>query len=161
MNLDMRKVYTDSRFRTTSFKNEHDFNIELPRSFNTPDGWLLILTVIPVTWNTSEKINKHSYFRVSYGGTVRTTSCAFDTKSCDGYHFAAALITNITAEIDGFTPLRLFNCTYDHLENILVVSMADATADAAKNLTPTKLQILTDEPLTYGSPRISDPSTVP
>ena len=38
MKLDITKIYIDRRFRTKGSKSETDFSIELPRSFNVPDG---------------------------------------------------------------------------------------------------------------------------
>ena len=54
MKLDMQKIYIDSRFRTAGSKSESDFNIELPRSFNVPDGVVAHIDdiVIPVSWST-------------------------------------------------------------------------------------------------------------
>ena len=37
-NLDIKKVYVDSRFKTANSKSDSDFYIELPRTFNVPDG---------------------------------------------------------------------------------------------------------------------------
>ena len=50
----MQKVYIDSRFRTANSKSECDFNVELPRSFNVPDGVVAHIDdiVIPVSWST-------------------------------------------------------------------------------------------------------------
>ena len=38
MKLDITKNYIDTRYRAKNCKSETDFNVELPRSFNIPDG---------------------------------------------------------------------------------------------------------------------------
>ena len=55
----MQKIYIDSRFRTANSKNESDFNVELPRSFNVPDGVVAHIDdiVIPVSWTTVDERN--------------------------------------------------------------------------------------------------------
>ena len=64
MNLDMKQIYIDSRFRTKNSKNESDFNIELPRSYNIPDGVVAHIDdiVIPVSWSTTEPKLLYSHF---------------------------------------------------------------------------------------------------
>ena len=60
MKLDMQKIYIDSRFRTANSKSESDFNVELPRSFNVPDGVVAHIDdiVIPVSWTTIDEGTK-------------------------------------------------------------------------------------------------------
>ncbi len=38
MKLDTQNMYIDSGLKTKNSKNDSDFSIELPRSFNVPDG---------------------------------------------------------------------------------------------------------------------------
>ena len=63
MKLDMQKIHSDSRFRTADSKSESDFNIELPRSFNVPDGVVAHIDdmVIPVSWSTIDERNNKGY----------------------------------------------------------------------------------------------------
>ena len=59
----MQKIYIDSRFRTANSKSETDFNIELPRSFNVPDGVVAHIDdiVVPVSWSTIDERNNIAY----------------------------------------------------------------------------------------------------
>ena len=59
----MTKTYIDSRFRTANSKSESDFNVELPRSFNVPDGVVAHIDdiVIPVSWNVIDDRNNKAY----------------------------------------------------------------------------------------------------
>ncbi len=55
----MQKIYIDSRFRTANSASESDFTVELPRSFNVPDGVVAHIDdiVIPVSWRTVDSRN--------------------------------------------------------------------------------------------------------
>ncbi len=68
MKLDMQKIYIDSRFKTANPKSDSDFNVELPRSVNVPDGVVAQIDdiVIPVSWTTVDERNNMSY--VAFGG---------------------------------------------------------------------------------------------
>ena len=59
----MQKIHIDSRFRTAGSKSESDFSIELPRSFNVPDGVVAHIDdiVIPVSWSTIHERNNTAY----------------------------------------------------------------------------------------------------
>ena len=72
MNLDMKQVYIDSRFKRNNSKSESDFNIELPRSFNVPDGVVARVDdiAIPVSWSTIDERNQNCYIRVSCGAAL-------------------------------------------------------------------------------------------
>ena len=52
MKLGMTKIYIDSRFGAENSKSETDLSIELPRSFNVPDGVVAQIDDlgIPVSW---------------------------------------------------------------------------------------------------------------
>ena len=69
----MTKIYIDSRFRTANSKSESDFNVELPRSFNVPDGVVAHIDdiVIPVSWTTIDDRNNKAYISFSCVGTEK------------------------------------------------------------------------------------------
>ena len=158
-NLDIKKVYIDSRFKTANSKSDSDFYIELPRSFNVPEGVVAHIDdiVIPVSWSTVDERNQNCYIRVSSEGALLETSFSFDVKNYDGYQFATALNAKLTAAVSNFTPKPTFTTTYDHLENILVLTMTDSRS--VKPF-PIKLQIITDDTLKNGTSRLSAPNTI-
>ena len=86
MKLDIQKIYIDTRFRTKNSKNETDFSIELPRSFNVPDGVTAYIDdiVIPVSWSTIDERNNHCYVAFSLLGNVRESQFTFESKNYDG-----------------------------------------------------------------------------
>ena len=69
MSLDIKKVYVDTRFRTSNSKSESDFSIELPRAFNVPDGVVAHIDdiVIPVSWPTIDLRNNVVYTELTCG----------------------------------------------------------------------------------------------
>ncbi len=69
MKLDITKIYIDPRFRTNTSKSETVFSIELPRSFNVPDGVDAHIDdiVIPVSWSTIDERNRNCHVRMSCG----------------------------------------------------------------------------------------------
>ena len=93
MKLDMHKIYIDSRFRTKNSKSESDFCIELPRSFNVPDGVVAHIDdiVIPVSWSTIDERNNTAYVAFYCYTTMRDTIFTFDSKNYDGATFASEL----------------------------------------------------------------------
>ncbi len=83
----MPKIYIDSRFRTANSKSESDFNFELPRSFNVPDGVVAHIDdiVIPVSWTTIDERNRNCYVKLSCGvGNVSDTYFSFDSQNMTG-----------------------------------------------------------------------------
>ncbi len=110
LNLDIKKVYIDSRFKTANSKSDSDFYIELPRSFNVPEGVAAHTEdiVIPVSWSTVDERNQNCYIRVSYEGTLLETSFSLDVKNYDGYQFATALSLKLTTAVANFNPKPTF-----------------------------------------------------
>ena len=72
MKLDIQKIYIDTRFRTKNSKSETDFSVELPRSFNVPDGVTTYIDdiVIPVSWSTIDERNHNCYVAFACGGSL-------------------------------------------------------------------------------------------
>ena len=162
MKLDITKIYIDSRFRTKNSKSETDFSIELPRSFNVPDGVVAHIDdiVIPVSWSTIDERNPNCHVRMSCGSTVVADNYALVVKNYTGYQFAEELALNLNYTAAALSVLLTFDCIYDLAENMLGISVSDTRNETLKALTPFKLEILTDEALSTGSDRISDPRTI-
>ena len=155
------KKFIDSRFRTAGSKSESDFNIELPRSFNVPDGVVAHIDdiVIPVSWSTVDERNNKCYISVFCGiHAVKDANFTLNPQNYDGATFAIALAAKLNLAVVGFTPLPVLICAYDPLSNLLTISMTDARTGT--NILPIYLQILTDDTLTLGPPGISNPNTI-
>ena len=52
--LDVKKFYVDTRFKTKESASDSDFYVQLPRQFNVPENVVAYIDdiVIPVCWRT-------------------------------------------------------------------------------------------------------------
>ena len=164
MKLDMQKIYIDSRFRTANSKSESDFNVELPRSFNVPDGVVAHIDdiVIPVSWTTIDERNYNCYVKLSCGiANVSEKVISFDHQNLDGFQFATQLAARLNFVFKDFVPIPVFACVYDTISNVLSLSMTDArTPQAVKDANPLILQIHTDATLALSPYNHSTPNTI-
>ena len=150
----MQKIYIDSRFRTANSKSESDFNVELPRSFNVPDGVVAHIDdiVIPVSWNAIDERNNTAYISFSCVGTHVEYDLTFVTGNYDGFGFADTLADFLNTSVIGFTHAGyviepVFVCAYDLRTNNLTISLTDNSLryGLAKELAPFQLVFFTDE----------------
>jgi hypothetical protein len=149
MKLDIQKIYIDSRFRTANSKSESDFNVELPRSFNVPDGVVAHIDdiVIPVSWRTVDDRNNQCHVSFWTTGTsvnVRESTFTLDSSNYDGTTFATALQAKLTTAIAGFAAVAVFACHYDIPGNTLTVAVADPRDAAVKAAAPFSFFFRTD-----------------
>ena len=159
----MQKIYIDSRFRTANSKSASDFNIELPRSFNVPDGVVAHIDdiVIHVSWSTIDERNRNCYVKPSCGSVITDTYFSFDYQNLDGFQFALQIATRLNMVFADFVPLPVFVCVYNLLNNTLTLSMTDArTSQTVKDTTPIIFQIHTDATLALAPYTNSTPTTI-
>ena len=143
----MQKIYIDSRFRTANSKSEFDFNVELPRSFNVPDGVVAHIDdiVIPVSWSTVDERNNMCY--VAFGGVsagVRERSFTLASGNYDGNAFGIALAAGLNTAIVGYSVVPVFACVYTQQDNQLKISFTDPRDSLIKAAAPFILEIHTD-----------------
>jgi hypothetical protein len=57
--LEVKKIYIDTRFKTSDSKSDSGFTIELPKTINIPDDTLAYINdiVLPVSWTTIDERN--------------------------------------------------------------------------------------------------------
>ena len=158
MKLDVKKIYIDTRFRTKNSKSETDFSIELPRSFNIPDGVVCHIDdiVIPVSWSTVDERNRHCFLRMTVGSTDTYDDFYILSKNYNGGQFATDLESELNIAINKVHTDISADCVYDLLENMLTIGVLDNRLPVIKSAAPFKLEILTDEEI--GSS--SDPRTL-
>ena len=103
----MTKIHIDSRFRTANSKSESDFNVELPRSFNVPDGVVAHIDdiVIPVSWRTVDEINNKCYIDVFCGSAQKDANFTLNPQNYDGATFAIELAAKLNLALVNFVPL--------------------------------------------------------
>ena len=164
----LKKIYVDSRYKTSNSNNESDFSIELPRSFNVPDGVVAHIDdiVIPACWTTVDERNPNCYFGIFVGVDSAELSFTIPTKNYDGIEFATVLAQKFNAAIAAPQYANfVVSATYDLLQNILVISLTDSRSASAKTLAPVTIQIRTDEvlqnpPAGSGITQRSNPRTI-
>ena len=163
-----RTFYIDSRFRTANSKSESDFNVELPRSFNVPDGVVAHIDdiVIPMSWSVIDERNNTAYISFSCVGTHQEFDFQFTTGNYDGFNFATTLAAYLNTAVIGFTHAGVliepvFVCAYDVRTNNLTISLTDNSARAGlvKELAPFQLVFFTDEYLATDGGRTA-PNTI-
>jgi hypothetical protein len=150
-------------FRTKDSKSESDFNIELPRSSNVPDGVIAHIDdiVIPVSWSTVDERNKNCYAKLTCGAASQEAVFTFDSQNIEGANFAAQLAARLTWVFSSFVPLPVFICAYDGSNSILTISLTDArTPQTVKDANPIRLQIHTDATLALAPLNISIPNRI-
>ena len=158
--LEIKKIYIDSRFETSDSKSDTDFSVELPRSFNVPDGVVAYIDdiVIPVSFSTVDARNNNLYIKFLYDGFYYYKQLTMDSKNYSGATFAEALKTKLNAAI---VPYKLnFETTYDYTDNLLTVKVIDTRP--VQN-TPLVVVFLSDADLKnggYNNTPISSPKTL-
>ena len=90
MGLDIKKIYIDSRFRTSSSKHASDFYIELPGSFSVPDDAVCFIEdiIIPNSWLNLDARNNTCYFILSYNFNTYSLQFVMTSNNYDGGLFA-------------------------------------------------------------------------
>ena len=154
----MQKIYIDSRFKTANSKSESDFTVELPRSFNVPDGVVAHIDdiVIPVSWRTVDDRNNMCYVEFTLlipdvGLSTRSRNFTIDSRNYDGDTFKIALAAKLNTAVYGFVgpgaDNPVFVCGYDGRENHFTISLTDPRGVAAKTVQPFTFKIFTDAEL--------------
>ena len=66
--LEVKRVYIDTRFKTSDSKSDSDFIIELPKTINIPDDTIAYINdiVLPVSWTTINERNNKLYYSISH-----------------------------------------------------------------------------------------------
>ena len=66
--LDCKKIYIDTRFKTSDSKSDSDFTIEIPKTINLPDDTIAYINdiVLPMSWTTIDETNNKLYYSISH-----------------------------------------------------------------------------------------------
>ena len=135
----MQKIYIDSRFRTANSKSESDFNVELPRSFNVPDGVVAHIDdiVIPVSWRTVDERNNKCYVAFGLGSSaVRERNFTIEPGNYDGTTFGTALAAGLNAAIVGYSVVPTFVCAYNSQYNLFTINIVGPREASVKEVAP-------------------------
>jgi len=152
MSLDIKKVYVDTRWKTSDSKSDSDFSIELPRSFNVPDNVIAYIDdiILPVSFSSINENNNTLYFGYIIPEIETTVAIiTIDPGNYTGASFAEALKTKLnlwgtTKVPSGTAYVDKFNVTYYQPNNSIMITISDnnwilfvyCDADLKKGITP-------------------------
>ena len=133
MSLDIKKVYVDTRWKTSDSKSDSDFSIELPRSFNVPDNVVAYIDdiVLPVSFSIINVSNNTLYFGyIIAGGETKVDTITIDPGNYTGASFAEALKNELnlwgaTRVPFGLACVDKFNVTYQQPNNSIKITISD------------------------------------
>ena len=145
--LAIKKVYIDTRFKTSESKSDSDFFVELPMTVNIPDRCVCYIDdiVIPVSWTSVNEKNNNIYMRVQVGESyVLLSDIIMEIGNYSGTSFAVEFkrVVNLT-----LNPLSLsLDVTYDVRNNKLKFLFSD---DRANQTGGSNLVILADSEVLF------------
>jgi len=152
MSLDIKKVYVDTRWKTSDSKSDSDFSIELPRSFNVPDNVIAYIDdiILPVSFSSINENNNTLYFGYIIPDIETTVAIiTIDPGNYTGASFAEALKTKLnlwgaTKVPSGTAYVDKFSVTYNQPNNSITITISDnnwillvyCDEDLKKGITP-------------------------
>jgi hypothetical protein len=119
--LPIKKIYIDSRYRTTDSNSDSDFKIQLGRNMYLPDDCVMHIEncVIPHSWYTIEQgINDSMYLQVVQGTSTTYTIITVPSTN----YFGSTLQTTLQTALNAAYP-NVFTVSYDSLINSLKISI--------------------------------------
>jgi len=127
--LEVKKIYIDTRFKTSDSRSDSDFSVDLPKTVNLERTKCYIDDiVIPIVFKVVEEYNQNLYFSVFYfdGAFYTTSYCkvTIPTKNYNGNTLAAVLETQMNLQLQSDMHFRL-SLTYDFTDNLLKITVVD------------------------------------
>jgi hypothetical protein len=123
--LDIKKVYIDTRFKTSDSNSDTDFYVELPRALNIPDKCVCYIDdiVIPVSWTMIDERNSKLYIDYRVGDDIAAVVSLIPYGNYTGITFAAALQTAINIHLE---PLDIpVTVGYDYMNHYITILLTD------------------------------------
>ena len=127
--LTYKKIYVNSKFRTTDSKSSSNFQIELRENFEIPDGTIAQIheIAIPNTWYSICTNNNNLYFRhqvlppaTPQGITYRRVEIPSGNYTAP--ELATEIATQLNAVFDVIGRLNTYSGTYSNLTNKITIS---------------------------------------
>ena len=123
--LEIKKFYVDTRFKTKESVSDSDFYVQLPIQFNVPENVVAYIDdiVIPVCWRTVDARNSKLYMKIQYDGATTFKTVYIPYNNYNGASFATGLEYALGVA-DNAMPLTL-RVTYDFMSNELAIDLID------------------------------------
>lgn len=129
--LKYKKIYIDSKFRSSDSVSSSDFKIELPETMQFEENTVFYLDdiCIPHSWDTIiADINNKLYFKLYETNEVPQVEYHMIATIAPGNYIGPDLATEIQTEMNSVTQTAttmadLFTCTYDPKTNKIKISI--------------------------------------
>ena len=148
--LKYKKIYIDSKFRSSDSVSSSDFKIELPETMSFQENTVFYIDdiTIPHSWDTVLKdINDKLYFKV-YVTTAPTQEYHFEVTIAPGSYIGPDLAVEMQKEmneVSSTVAANLFTCVYDPKTNKITITILNDTAKAYAFRIPTQRELKTME----------------
>ena len=111
--LKIKKIYVDSKYKTTDSISTSEFSIQLPETIYMPDNSVFYISdvCIPHSWYTiEENVNNKFFLQIEYNNFTVDIILTLDSKNYTGGDLAVELLTQLNKIVD-YT--NKFTFTYD------------------------------------------------
>ena len=125
MDLTIKKLYIDTRYKNPNSKSNSDFSIDLPRQFNIPDKTVCYVDdiILPVSWSTINKYNKLLYIYIYYSSIDIHRYVYLTEGNYSGNTFSTMFESVLNSTFDDI-PIT-FTVGYNFENNILTLTFVD------------------------------------
>ena len=123
--LNIKKVYVDTRYKTSDSNSDTDFFVELPLAVNLPDKCFCYVDgiVLPVSWTMIDDRNNQLYIAYRIGDVVSEETVTIPSGNYNGITFSNALEVAMNTILTPFsTPVEI---TYDNINKKISVLLTD------------------------------------
>ena len=120
--LQIKKIYVDSRYRTVDSESDSNFKIQLGRNIFMPDNSIMHIEscVIPHSWYSIEKgINDKMYFKVIQGSSTTFNIITIPSTNYTGQSLQTLLQTALNSAYPS-----LFTVSYETLKNNMMIRIS-------------------------------------
>lgn len=127
--LEVKKIYIDTRFKSSDSHSETDFYIDLPKTVNLDNVKCYIDDiVIPISFKVVEEHNQNLYFSVYHSDStsfnVNHFKITIPTKNYNGNTLSTILQTLMNGQLTTTMNFK-FDITYDFIDNLLKIEIID------------------------------------
>ena len=123
--LDIKKVYIDTRYKSSDSNSDSDFFVELPLAVNIPDKCICYVDdiVLPVSWTMIDDRNNQLHIAYRIGNVVAEENVTIPYGNYNGITFSNVLEVAMNFIVTPFeTPVTI---TYDIINNRISSLLTD------------------------------------
>lgn len=148
-NLNIRKVYVDTRYKLNPYGSNTDFSIEFPQTVDCPENTVMFVDeiVLPNTITTIQAgVNDKIYFALKFNGDVQWRAIPLPEQNYTIQSLADKLQVLMNAEFESHP--GTFHVDYDVNTLTLTIWVTDNRTEKPDNM---RWRIFTDDSLKIGA----------